>query len=390
MDGPTSSTVASTVSFIAESLSPDITRTMNPSTGAVTPPPRTRDLNVYVGVNPTMSSIRAMVSNMLGTPRSFDGASTPSTIGVFHSSNVGATFTSTVNPSVPQSMGAQLVIGIGSLFSSQTSLPQPTPFPGSFSMWSRPHIGNSPLQQQSSLVQNPIANSQFTPSSLGMFHPGSGGFPPLPSSNPNTNPTLGNSTSFPFGWNWNSTAPYGQQNVGLAYSGSSSHLLGNNPLLGNIGGTPPFGQQSSGSQAIPIPQQNVGFNPYSAQQLWGTLLSSQPPLGPTQSSCNIQQMGGINVPHNPSANLGQTPQQKHQHPLNMGPYIPNVPYQQPIVGMGNVLPTATPQGGSNYQPGWTHPMGTYAPRGPQNFGNVPLDGGFNPFQQGGYCMPYTN
>ena len=74
----------------------------------------------------------------------------------------------------------------------------------------------------------------------------------------------------------------------------------------------------------------------------------------------------------------------------MGPFIPNVPYQQPNVGMGNVLPITTPQGGSNYQPGWPQPGGTYAPGGPQKFGNVPFVEGFNPSQQRGYAMPYTN
>ena len=81
------------------------------------------------------------------------------------------------------------------------------------------------------------------------------------------------------------------------------------------------------------------------------MVSSQPPLGLVQSPFNVQHMGGSNVPPNPLANIGQTPQQQHHQPLNMGPYIPNVPYQQPIVGMGNVLPITTPQGGSNYQPG---------------------------------------
>ena len=85
MDGPISSTAASTMSFSVESLSIYITRTMTSSTGAITPPPRTKDPNVYVGVNPTVSSIRAMVSNMLGTPLGFDGASTPSTTGSSHS-----------------------------------------------------------------------------------------------------------------------------------------------------------------------------------------------------------------------------------------------------------------------------------------------------------------
>ena len=128
-----------------------------------------------------------------------------------------------------------------------------------------PHIGSSPLQQQPSSIQNQNANSQFAPSSLGIFHLGSGRFPPFSRCNPNTNPTPGSSVGFPFGWNWNSNTLHGQQNVGLAYSGSSSHPLGNNTLLGNVGGTPPLGQQSSGSQAIPAPQQNVGFNPYSTQ-----------------------------------------------------------------------------------------------------------------------------
>ena len=74
----------------------------------------------------------------------------------------------------------------------------------------------------------------------------------------------------------------------------------------------------------------------------------------------------------------------------MGPYIPNTPYQQPIVGTSNVLPLAIPQGGSNYETGWSQPGSTYAPRGPQNPDNVPLVRGFNPSQQGGYAMPYSN
>ena len=101
-------------------------------------------------------------------------------------------------------------------------------------------------------------------------------------------------------------------------------------------------------------------------------------------------MGGSNVPLNPSAQLGQVPQQQHHQPLNMGPFIHNVPYQQPNVGTSNVLPITNPQGGSNYQPGWAPPGGTYSPGVPQNFGNVPFAGGFNPSQQGGYAMPYTN
>lgn len=83
--------------------------------------------------------------------------------------------------------------------------------------------------QQPSPIQNQNTNTQLTSGSLGIFHPGSGGFPPIPSSNLNTNPTPGSYVGFPFGWNWNSNTPHGQQNVGLAYSGSSSHPLGNNP-----------------------------------------------------------------------------------------------------------------------------------------------------------------
>ena len=64
----------------------------------------------------------------------------------------------------------------------------------------------------------------------------------------------------------------------------------------------------------------------------------------------------------------------------MGPYIPNTPYQQPIIGTSNVLPLATPQGGNNYQIGWSQPRGTYAPGGPQNPSNVPFTGVFNPSQ----------
>ena len=74
----------------------------------------------------------------------------------------------------------------------------------------------------------------------------------------------------------------------------------------------------------------------------------------------------------------------------MGAFIPNVPYQQPNVGMSNVPPITTPQGGSNYQPVWVQPRGTNASGGPQSFGNVPFARGFNPSQQGGYAMPYAN
>lgn len=120
------------------------------------------------------------------------------------------------------------------------------------------------------------------------------------------------------------------------------------------------------------------------------MVSSQPPLGPAQPPFNVQQMGGSNIPPNPFTNIGQIPQQQHQQPLNMGKYIPNVPYQQPSLGTCSVLPLPTCQGGNNYQTGLSQPGGTYAPRGNQNHSNIPLVGGFNPFQQGGYTMPYNS
>ena len=131
MDGLTS-TMASIVSFTAESLSP------TQSSGMVTPQ-RTLDSNVSVNVNPTVSFVRAMVLTMLGTPLGFNRTSTPFTTGVSHSSNVGPSFSSmTIDPSIPQTLGEQPSIGFRSLFSSPTSLPQATPFPRTFSMWSTP------------------------------------------------------------------------------------------------------------------------------------------------------------------------------------------------------------------------------------------------------------
>ena len=110
-------------------------------------------------------------------------------------------------------------------------------------MWSTPHIGSAPLQQQTNPIQNQNSNAQFTLGSVGLFHPGSGGFPPFPSGNYNANPTLRSFVGFPFRWNWNSNTSHGPQNVGLAFSRSSSHQLENNPLFGTIGGTPPLGKQ---------------------------------------------------------------------------------------------------------------------------------------------------
>ena len=104
---------------------------------------------------------------------------------------------------------------------------------------------------------------------------------------------------------------------------------------------------------------------------------------------NFQQMGGSNVPLNPSMQFGQVLQQ-HQQPPNLGAFIPNIPYQQPNVGASNAPLNTNPQGGSNYQPSWIQPEGTYASGGAQIFGNVPFVGGFNPSQQGGFAMTYTN
>ena len=100
-------------------------------------------------------------------------------------------------------------------------------------------------------------------------------------------------------------------------------------------------------------------------------------------------MGGSNVPPNPFTNIGQVPQQ-HQQPLNMGQYTPNIPYQQPSVGMSNVLPLATPQGGINYKTSWSQPGGTYALGGNPDPSNISLVRGFNPSQQVGYVVPYEN
>ena len=158
-----------------------------------------------------------MVSTMLGTPLGFNRTSTPFTTGVSHSSNVGTSFSSTtVDPSIPQILGAQPGIGSGSLFSSPTFPPHATPFLGTFSMWSTPQVGSTPLQHNNPVL-NQNSNAQFTPGSVGLFHPRSGGFPPFPSGNYNANPTPGSSAGLPFGWNWNANTSHGPQNVGLAF-----------------------------------------------------------------------------------------------------------------------------------------------------------------------------
>ena len=100
-------------------------------------------------------------------------------------------------------------------------------------------------------------------------------------------------------------------------------------------------------------------------------------------------MGGSNVPFNPSM-LSRQGLQQYQQPPPLGAFVPNSPFQQPYVVASNVPPNTTPQGGSNFQPGWNQPGGTYASGGLQNFGNVPFVGGFNPSQQGGFTTSYTN
>jgi hypothetical protein len=117
--------------------------------------------------------------------------------------------------------------------------------------------------------------------------------------------------------------------------------------------------------------------------------SSQQPFGQVQSSSHFIQMGGNNAPPNLLTQMGQVLQQ-HQQPPNLGEFIPNLPYQQPNVRTSNDPLNTTPQGGSNYQPGWSQPGGTYSSEAPQPYGNVPFYRGFNPSQQGGFAIPYTN
>ena len=59
---------------------------------------------------------------------------------------------------------------------------------------------------------------------------------------------------------------------------------------------------------------------------------SHQPLGKVQPLSQFQQMGGSNVPFNPSMLSGQGHQQ-YQQPPQLGPFVPNLPYQQPYVGV---------------------------------------------------------
>ena len=131
-------------------------------------------------------------------------------------------------------------------------------------MWILSQVGST-LSQQTNSIPNQQGNVSFTPGSVGLFHPRSGGFPPFPSGNYNPNPTPGSSVGLPFRWNWNANNPLGPQNVGLSFSGSSSQQLGTNPSFGPVGNTNPIGQQSMGGQPGTTPQVNVGFNPHSTQ-----------------------------------------------------------------------------------------------------------------------------
>jgi hypothetical protein len=129
------STAASSTSFSAKSASPAHTSDM------VTP---SHVQGSDVSPPPTISSIRAMVSTMLGTPLGSIRTLSPVTLGVSHQSSVGSLLASlTIDPSIPQLSGAQPGFVSGSTFSSTTSLPPATPFPGTFSMWSSPQIGST-------------------------------------------------------------------------------------------------------------------------------------------------------------------------------------------------------------------------------------------------------
>jgi hypothetical protein len=209
-------------------------------------------------------------------------------------------------------------------------------------MWISPQIGNTPLQQNNP-IPNQQSNAQFTPRSVGLFHARSGGFPPFLGNNFSPNPTSGNSTSFPFKWNWNANTSLGPQNVGLAFFGSSSQQLGNNPSFGPVGGTHPLGQQLMGSQPISTPQQNVQFNPHSTQPLGGTTGFSQQTLGQVQPLSHFQQMGGSNAPLNPSMQFGKGLQQ-HQQPLTWEHSFLNHHINSPMLGLVMSLQILPPKG----------------------------------------------
>ena len=180
-------------------------------------------------------------------------------------------------------------------------------------MWISPQLGSA-LSHQPNSIQNQQGNVSFTPGSIGQFHPGSGRFRPSPSGNYNQNPTPRNSTGLPFGWIWNANNFLGSQNLGLAYTGSSSQQLGTNRQFGPIGSTTPLGQPLLVGKPNVTPQTNVGVPPHSVQMQGGTTRPSPQPLGQVPPSSQFQQMGGNNVPLNPSMSYGQVNPQYQQAP----------------------------------------------------------------------------
>ena len=96
-----------------------------------------------------------------------------------------------------------------------------------------------------------------------------------------------------------------------------------------------------GGQPGTTPQTDVGFNPHSAQSQGRMMGPSQQPLGQVQSLSQFQQMGGSNVPFNPST-LSRQGLQQHQQPPHLGAFVPNSLYQQRYVRASNVPPNATP------------------------------------------------
>ena len=72
-------------------------------------------------------------------------------------------------------------------------------------------------------------------------------------------------------------------------------------------------------------------------------------------------MGGSNVPFNPST-LSRQGLQQYQKPPHLGAFVPNSPYQQPYVEVGNVPSNATPRGAVTFNlvgtnPGALMPLG---------------------------------
>ena len=111
-----------------------------------------------------------------------------------------------------------------------------------------------------------------------------------------------------------------------------------------------------GGQPSATPQTNVGVNPHLAPMQGGIAATSHQPLGlgnpqyqqvpqsgPFIPTLPYQQplVGAGNVPLNTSTSYGQGNPQSQQAP-QLGPFIPNLPYQQPLVEPGHVPLSATP------------------------------------------------